>query len=180
MSKKSDIAFFSLLVLILVTADQFLKRIITYTMELYDQHYIIDNFFSFKFSIDYVVNTGSAFSFLADKSWGIYVLSIVSMILGSIIMLFTLVAAGMGKKFLASSFALISAGAFGNLVDRFTLKHVIDFLRFDFGSYTFPVFNFADICAVVGTLLIIFLILFKPKYFDEFLRKIGVGAKKHA
>ena len=63
---------------------------------------------------------------------------------------------------------MISAGAIGNLCDRFTLHYVIDFLRFDFGSYTFPIFNVADCYAVVGTILLILCILFDSKEFDAF------------
>ena len=55
-----------------------------------------------------------------------------------------------------------------NLIDRFRLKYVVDYLKFDFGSYTFPIFNFADICAVVGTVLLICIIIFGSKYFESF------------
>ena len=56
----------------------------------------------------------------------------------------------------------------GNLIDRIRLKYVVDYLRFDFGSYTFPIFNFADICAVVGTILLIGIILLASGYFESF------------
>ena len=62
----------------------------------------------------------------------------------------------------------MASGALGNLVDRVWLKYVIDYLRFDFGTYTFPIFNFADICAVVGTILLICIIIFGSKYFESF------------
>jgi signal peptidase II len=70
---------------------------------------------------------------------------------------------------LSIAFSLIFAGAVGNLIDRIRLHHVVDFLRFDFGSYTFPIFNIADSCAVVGTFLLLFCILFKMKDIDELL-----------
>ena len=79
-----------------------------------------------------------------------------------------IIAARNNMKLIAFAFCLLSAGAIGNLIDRFRLKYVIDFLRFDFGSKTFPIFNFADICAVCGTVLVICIIIFGSKYFESF------------
>lgn len=41
-------------------------------------------------------------------------------------------------------------GILGNLVDRLLYGYVIDFLSFNFGTYQFPVFNFADMGIVIG------------------------------
>jgi signal peptidase II len=48
------------------------------------------------------------------------------------------------------SFGLLCGGIVGNLVDRLRHGHVIDFLDFHFGSYTFPTFNVADSGISVG------------------------------
>lgn len=175
-TKRSYIAFFAFLTLMLVIVDQFLKRIITFNFKLAEQKEIISGFFS----INYVVNKGSAFSFLADKPWGIYVLSGISFVVGIFVLIFMVSAATRGFKLIATSLCLIAAGAFGNLVDRFTLHYVVDFLRFDFGSYTFPIFNFADICAVVGTLMFIIVLIFDQKTIDDFLSIVHKGAGEHA
>ena len=79
-----------------------------------------------------------------------------------------LIAASRSMKLISLAFCLLASGALGNLVDRVWLKYVIDYLRFDFGTYTFPIFNFADICAVVGTILLICIIIFGSKYFESF------------
>ena len=71
-------------------------------------------------------------------------------------------------KLLGFAFCLIASGAFGNLIDRVYWKYVIDYLRFDFGNYTFPIFNLADICAVLGTAILMGIIIFGAKYFDAF------------
>ena len=51
--------------------------------------------------------------------------------------------------------AMIVGGAFGNIIDRVRLGHVVDFLDVYYGSYHWPAFNLADsfICIGVGLLL---------------------------
>ena len=47
-------------------------------------------------------------------------------------------------------FALITAGAIGNLVDRATLGVVIDFIQFHTDNWSFAIFNVADAYISVG------------------------------
>lgn len=44
--------------------------------------------------------------------------------------------------------ACMAGGGLGNLIDRFFLGYVVDFI--DFRIINFAIFNFADICAVLG------------------------------
>lgn len=152
------------LMLFLIVADQITKRVIDFTMEYQSTITVIDNFFS----LFYVRNTGSAFSLFADKPWGISALSIISAVMGVMVIILMGIACRKQLKLLGLAFCLIASGAFGNLIDRLYWKYVIDFLRFDFGNYTFPIFNFADICAVVGTIILMGIIIFGSKYFDAF------------
>ena len=156
--------FFIFLFILLVTVDQFLKKLIDTEMDYYGQKVIIPDFFS----LYYVRNTGSAFSLFADKPWGIYFLSGVSILLGVVIFIFMIKSSVRGFKLISLAFCLLTSGAVGNLIDRIAFRYVIDFLRFDFGSYTFPIFNFADICAVLGTILLICVIIFDSKTFEMF------------
>ena len=60
---------------------------------------------------------------------------------------------------------LIIGGGIGNLIDRVLVGFVVDFLSF---SIFPPVFNFADCCVVIGTVLLFIFVLFvmdkdKPK-----------------
>lgn len=57
------------------------------------------------------------------------------------------------------SFALLIAGALGNIIDRVRLGYVIDFLSFP----NFPIFNIADCCVTVAIALIIILTLLDLK-----------------
>ena len=158
------LAIFSAIAVVMIVIDQITKKIVDAKMQYGEQKNIIDGFFSFF----YVRNKGSAFSFLANKSWGIYILSALSLIM-SVFIVIALVKAARNKLYLiATSMSLLFAGAVGNLIDRFTLKYVIDFLRFDFGDYMFPVFNVADICAVCGSGLLLFIIIFGQKQVDAF------------
>ena len=144
---------YAFLAIILITADQLFKLMT-----------VNENFFS----LHYAENTGSAFSMFADKPWGIYFLSGVSLVLGLVIMILMFIAARRSMHMISLAFCLLFSGAVGNLIDRVRLRYVVDYMRFDFGTYTFPIFNFADICAVIGTILLIFIIIFKSRYFEKF------------
>lgn len=61
--------------------------------------------------------------------------------------------------------ALVSAGAIGNLIDRLFMGYVTDFLEFGFMS--FPVFNVADMCIVIGVSVLMGWILFGPEQEQE-------------
>ena len=59
------------------------------------------------------------------------------------------------------SMSLIIGGAVGNMIDRLFRGYVIDFLEFTF--IDFPVFNVADICVTVGTVLMFIYIVLSTK-----------------
>jgi signal peptidase II len=59
------------------------------------------------------------------------------------------------RYFAHLGFALITAGAIGNLIDRATLGVVIDFIQFHTDSWSFAIFNVADAYISVGVAAII-------------------------
>lgn len=64
-------------------------------------------------------------------------------------------------------YALIIAGAIGNLVDRFAYGHVIDYILFHTETWSFAVFNLADSFITVGAgCVILDEMLQKPKKAD--------------
>ena len=94
-------------------------------------------------------NTGAAFGIFSKSTTFLIVFSI-------IIVLCLMVVDGMLKirtKVYTIGFGLILAGAVGNFVDRIMLGYVRDFIMFDFWK-SFPIFNFADCCIVIGAVLV--------------------------
>ncbi len=100
-------------------------------------------------------NTGAAFSMLNDASgWQRYffttVASVVSLVL--VVWIFRL---PRGQWLLALGLGLILGGAVGNLWDRVTLGHVVDFISVHYQDSYFPTFNIADSGISVGAVCVI-------------------------
>ena len=53
------------------------------------------------------------------------------------------------------AYSLIFAGAVGNLIDRFSMGYVVDFLDFYWKKSHFPAFNVADSAITVGAFFMI-------------------------
>jgi signal peptidase II len=150
------------LILFLVILDQWTKYLISTQFELHQIYPIIDSFFS----ITYYHNSGGAFSFLAETDWGIILLSVISIIVSTVILFFIVRLKNMQVFWIRFSMALLVSGSIGNMIDRVRTGAVIDFLMFTFGSYTFPIFNVADICIVVGSCLLAFFMIIDKKIFE--------------
>ncbi|EUC00473.1 Lipoprotein signal peptidase [Rhizobium sp. CF080] len=71
------------------------------------------------------------------------------------------------RPFAHSGFALIIAGAIGNLIDGFAYGHVIDYILFHTETWAFAVFNLADSFITIGAGLVILDELFGPKKVDQ-------------
>ncbi len=97
-------------------------------------------------------NPGITFGLLPNiPPYVIWIFSILIMLY----VLWELFAADMRIEKTAYSF--IIGGAFGNLIDRFHLGYVIDFLDFHIGSWHYPwPFNVADSFIVMGIGLLVF------------------------
>jgi signal peptidase II len=54
----------------------------------------------------------------------------------------------------ALGYVCVVAGSVSNLIDRVMYGAVIDFISHSFWGWHFPVFNVADVCIVVGIILI--------------------------
>jgi signal peptidase II len=60
-----------------------------------------------------------------------------------------------GKPLLAVALALVLGGALGNLYDRVTLGHVVDFIQVHAAGYYWPAFNVADSAICIGVAILL-------------------------
>ena len=106
------------------------------------------------FSLVLTYNTGAAFSILSEASgWQRWFLSTIAA--GASIVIIYLLNKYKNEQLFCLSLSLILGGAIGNLWDRITLGHVVDFLDFYSGDYHWPAFNIADSAIFVGAILLI-------------------------
>lgn len=113
------------------------------------------------FGLSYACNTGAAFS-LFEHGHEILLFLFISVALATIIWLY-IRSANQTSLLLKLSFGLILGGAIGNLIDRFRLGYVTDFLLFSIQSViTWPVFNLADSAICLGIFLLIFYFWRRP------------------
>ncbi len=150
----------SFIVAAIIALDQIFKCWITNNIGLTDSLTVIPNVIDFV----YVKNTGAAFSFLADKAYGIIILSCIS-VLFCIFAVWFMVKKKPQSKMLRISLALMLSGALGNAIDRIFRGYVVDFIEATF--INFPVFNIADIAITSGAALLIIFMLFFDKEKDN-------------
>ncbi|SEG18077.1 signal peptidase II [Nitrosomonas ureae] len=107
------------------------------------------------FNLVLTYNPGAAFSFLSEQSgWQRWFLSGIA---GSAALLIVyLLNRYKHERLFCLSLSLILGGALGNLYDRITLGHVVDFLDFYIGTYHWPAFNVADSAIFIGAVLMIY------------------------
>ena len=122
-------------------------------------------------SFTYVENTGMAFGMGSGMT---LFLAIASLVL-ALVLAFMLVRYREKMHALSKvALSLMIAGALGNVIDRFFLGYVVDFIRFDFVE--FAVFNVADICVTMGTIFL-FLSLIFLEFQGEGKRAVAEGEK---
>ena len=107
---------------------------------------VIKNFFY----LDLQKNTGAAFSFMEGGTIFFVIVAIITLYF---IHKYLLKEKLSVLKIL--SYSLLIGGICGNLYDRIFYGYVIDFLSFKFGTYYFPVFNFADTFISIGAFLLV-------------------------
>jgi signal peptidase II len=117
------------------------------------------------FNLVHVHNTGAAFSLFANQpGWQRGFFIAVALIAAGIILY--LLRKTEGRPLFSAALALILGGAIGNLFDRISYGHVIDFLDVYLGTWHWPAFNVADSAITVGAVLLIWDGLRKP-WIDE-------------
>ncbi len=92
-------------------------------------------------------NLGVAFSMLADME-GWFIVGMRLVIVCFVIWMWRKTEPN--RTFAHLGFALIIAGAAGNIFDRFLYGHVIDYILFHTQTWSFAVFNLADSFITIG------------------------------
>lgn len=103
-------------------------------------------------------NTGAAFGIFSKSTTFLIVVSIIIVLVMLVMDWFLKIK----SKTYTIGFGLVLAGAVGNFVDRIALGYVRDFIMFDFWK-SFPIFNFADCCIVIGVALMCIHFIFLSK-----------------
>jgi len=143
---------------LVVVLDLWTKHLATTSLQLYQPVPVTD-----WFNLTLAHNTGAAFSLLAEgDGWQRWFFIIV----GTGISLFLLVWMARlprAARALPVALMLILGGAIGNLVDRFRLGYVVDFIDLHYGGWHWPAFNIADSAIVIGVILMLLESLFAPR-----------------
>lgn len=135
-------------VLVLIALDIVTKYIVQNNIALGESVTFIPGFIDFT----YTLNKGAAWSMFAGLSNATIILGVFSLIFAVLCFVFNYFVKN-GKNLLYYfGFCLTLAGTLGNAYDRLFLGAVRDFIKTTFMS--FPVFNIADMCLVVGVILI--------------------------
>lgn len=136
-----------IIALLAVAADYATKRWIEANLDLHEFLPLLPNLAFF-----HTRNTGIAFSMLdwLEGPW-LLVLPLAIVVFVAYLAWRTPATHAVAR----TGFALILGGAVGNLIDRAMLGHVVDYVLFYVGDWSFAVFNLADAFISVGAGLII-------------------------
>lgn len=148
-----------LIILLAVAADQISKHIVESNMQEWESIPVIGNIFK----LTYINNEGASFGILQGARIFFLVATGITLV---VLLAYMIQARKKQGLWLRVCLSLITAGAAGNFIDRiFNDGKVRDF--FDFGGIGFPfIFNVADMCLVVGSIMLGIYILFIHKEKD--------------
>jgi signal peptidase II len=136
----------------IVVADQITKALVRAHLMLGESRTVIPDFMD----LTHVQNTGAAFGLLNNvhfpyKSLAMIVIAAVALL--AIAAYGTQL--GFNDRLARAGLSMILGGAFGNLIDRATAGHVVDFVDVYWRGLHFWAFNVADAAITVGAILVI-------------------------
>lgn len=140
--------YYYLISIIVLIVDYITKKLIATKLVIGEEISVIGNFFL----ITSHRNRGAAFGILQEQRTFFIIITMV--IVAGLIWYIHMVRKT-AKPWLLVGLTLVLGGAIGNFIDRARFGEVVDFFKFNFGSYTFPIFNVADSAIVVGVALIL-------------------------
>ena len=154
-----------ILAVLLIAFDQFTKRLAVLRLMNQPAFVLIEGVLE----LDYLENRGVAFGMFQNQRWPILFFGAILMV--ALVWLISRLPEGRKYTVLQMILTCIIAGGIGNMIDRFFLGYVIDFISFVLIHY--PIFNVADcyvVCATIG-LFVLFVFFMKDEDFDFLSRK---------
>lgn len=142
-----------IIAIVSAVADQLIKLYINGSLKLYEER----SFIPHVLSITHIRNSGAAWSIMEGRTWFLVLLPVL-MIAAALWFMYR---SRNGSRLALISLGLVVGGGIGNLIDRVRMHEVIDYLKCEL--FDFPIFNFADVCVVVGAIMFCVYMIF----FDE-------------
>lgn len=157
-----------LLFIVIVGIDQAVKLWVRNTLMNQEPLVIIPKVLS----LQYHENTGAVWGIMSGKVQFLSIFTLIIMLL--IGYLYFKIPQTKKLSALRIIAVFILGGALGNLIDRFLLGHVVDFIYFEI--IDFPLFNIADSCLTVSCILLFVLSIFYYKdedfaFLDQLFRR---------
>lgn len=142
----------------LVIIDQFIKSAVSVYLSKTASITVISGILN----LTYTENTGAAFGIMKGQRWFLIGVTAIIILAGIFLILFKKIK----SNFAIICITLIISGGIGNLIDRFFLRYVVDYIELKFIP-GFAIFNFSDILVVVGTIMLAIYIIFYEKIEKE-------------
>lgn len=143
-------ALWYLLAVLVIVADQLTKHLASAHL-VYAEPVAITRFFD----LCLLHNKGAAFSFLSQAGgWQQWLFGAVAVIV-SLVLSVWIYRLPATARMQGLALALVLGGALGNLWDRLTLGHVVDFIHLHYLHHYWPAFNVADSAITLGATLLI-------------------------
>lgn len=138
-----------IVVVLLIITDQLSKLWVVKTLSYGER-----NPLGLGFNLTYTQNTGAAFGIFQNNT---LILGGLSALVSVFLIVYLVKQVKQLHMLQLTALTLILAGAIGNMIDRFRLGYVIDFIDFYLPSinFDFAVFNVADSCVVIGAGLLL-------------------------
>ncbi len=131
--------------IILITIDQIFKYYI-----LINKENLPNNIINGVLNFTYCENRGIAFGI---GQGGAKIFALITLLIIIVALIYIAFKFNKLKGLTVFGIALVISGGIGNLIDRLFRGYVIDYIDFS-EIVDFPIFNFADICIVVGVIII--------------------------
>ena len=160
MSKSVKNIVYGIVCILLVAIDRISKVLVVQNLQGKENLVIIKNIFE----LEFLANSGAAFSSFLGKRGFLITISTVIMLF----CIFEFLRIPETKRYagLRITFLLLVSGAIGNLIDRVLTGFVVDF--FYFVPINFPRFNVADVYITVAMVMLIvqFIFIYKDEETD--------------